>query len=256
MTAAPEGPVAASKEASAPPVADAAWPAMKDKQVVVERRGGAPVRGKLIAHEGTHAVIVQQDGQVASIPKSDATGLKLDEPAPGKPTADTSSKPIAEKKAPKWKYHKLGLFTLHGVGYSRWRTADYRTGAAAYNLDAGVGFNFSEKFGVYGLVGGAVGARILDKEARGQYGHFALSFLARRKYIAFLPGIGLAISSRRGPDDAFVRETGVAIPLKLIGMIPLPKDLSFLIGLSYDLAIMARSRPFQSFALQVGVARF
>ncbi|MBC8070886.1 MAG: hypothetical protein IAG13_21340 [Deltaproteobacteria bacterium] len=255
MTAAPSEPSVASKDAAAPGVADSAWPPMKDKQVVVERREGAPVRGKLIAYEGTHAVIVQQDGQVASISKGDATALKLDDPAAGKPAGD-AAKPIAEKQAPKWKYHKLGLFTLHGVGYSRWRTPDYRTGGAAYNLDLGFGFNFSEKFGVYGLVGGAVGARIRDKEARGQYGHFALSFLARRKYIAFLPGIGLAISSRRGPGDEFIRETGVAIPIKLIGMIPLPKDLSFLIGLSYDLAIMARSRPFQSFALQVGVARF
>lgn len=226
--------------------------------MLVERKSGAPVRGKLIAHEGTHAVVVQQDGQVATIPKSDATALKLDEPTPAtKPVDDKSGKPIAQKKKdPQWKYHKLGVFTLHGVGYARWRTPSYRSGGAAYNLDAGVGFNFSEKFGVYGLIGGAVGARINDKHTRGNYGHFALSFLARRKYIAILPGIGLALASRRGPGNAFIRETGVAIPVKVFGIIPLPKDLSLLVGVSYDLAIMAQTRPFQTVSVQVGVARF
>jgi hypothetical protein len=240
---------------AAPGVADTAWPAMKDKQVVIARRGADPVRGKLIAHEGTHVVVVQSDGQVATIAKTDATAIELDQATP-KPTGDKDGKPVAGKKEPKWKYHKLGVFTLHGIGYSRWRTPEYRTGAATYNLDAGVGFNFSERFGLYALVGGAVGGRILHKDARGHFGHFALSFLARRKHIAFLPGIGLAVSSRRGPGDAFIRETGVAIPLKAFGIIPLPKDLSLLIGLGYDLAIMARTRPFQTFTLQVGVARF
>jgi hypothetical protein len=231
---------------------------MKDKQVVIERREGDPVRGKLISHEGTHAVVVQQDGQVATIPKTDATALKLDVPEPTTPTDDKGTTPTtpSKKKTPQWKYHKLGVFTLHGVGYARWRTPSYRSGGAAYNLDAGVGFNFSEKFGVYGLIGGAVGARIDDKQVRGNYGHFALSFLARRKYIAILPGLGLAIASRRGPNGAFIRETGFAIPVKVFGIIPLPKDISLLVGVGYDLAIMAQTRPFQTISVQVGVARF
>ena len=230
---------------------------MKDKQVVIERKQGEPVRGKLIAHEGTHVVVAQQDGQVATIAKSDATALKLDEPTPGKPVDDKSGKPIAQKKKdPKWKYHKLGVFALLGVGYARFRTPSYRSGGAAFNIDGGVGFNFSEKFGVYGLVGGAVGARINDKQTRGQYGHFTLSFLARAKYIAIMPGIGLALASRRGPGSSFIRETGVAIPVKVFGIIPLPKDLSLLVGIGYDLAIMAQTRPFQTIGVQVGVARF
>lgn len=210
------------------------------------------MQGKLLAHEGTHVVLQQQDGTIASVAKTDAVALAT-------PTAPTVPKPVDKpitKPKPTWKYHKLGLFTLHGVGYTRWRNPAFADGGASYNLDAGVGFNFTERFGVYALVGGAVGARIHDKQTHGALGHFAVSFLVRRKYIAFIPGIGLGVGGMRGPGDLRVRETGVAIPLKLMGLIPLPKDLTLTVGLGYDLAILAETRPLQSIALQVGVARF
>jgi hypothetical protein len=233
---------------------------MKDKQVIVEQGDKPAIEGKLIAHEGTHAVVQTKDGGIASIAKSDATALKSADAAkpipPEAPPATTPTKPKDD-----WEWHKLGLFTFHGVAYSRWRTPNYAAGGASYNLDAGVGFNFGPRFGVYALVGGAVGAKILNKTVRGNYGHFALSFLVRRKYVAFIPGIGLAISNRKGPDDARIAETGVAIPVKLMGLIPIKKSgkvegLHVTIGLAYDLAIMANTRPLNSIGLQVGVARF
>jgi hypothetical protein len=91
---------------------------------------------------------------------------------------------------------------------------------------------------------------------RGNYGHFALSFLVRRKYVAFIPGVGLAVSGRRGPGDDRVRETGFALPVKLMGLVPLPKDLALGIGLTYDLAIMADARLFQTIGAQLTLARW
>lgn len=234
---------------------------MKDKQVIVEQGDKPPIRGKLIAHEGSHAVVQQADGSVASFAKSDATALKsADAATPKPPDAPPASSPKTKPKDD-WEWHKLGLFTFHGVAYSRWRTPGYAAGHASYNLDAGVGFNFGPRFGVYALLGGAVGAKIRDKTVKGNYGHFALSFLVRRKYVAFIPGIGLAISGRKGPGDFSLQETGVAIPVKLMGLIPIKKSgkiegLHVTIGIGYDLAIMANTRPFNSIALQVGVARF
>lgn len=231
---------------------------MKDKRVVIERGEADPVEGKLVAHEGTHAVVQSDDGKIVSVVKADVTALKVPEPPPAPPAA---TEPIAPPK-PKddWKWHKLGLFTFHGVAYSRWKTPNYAAGGASYNLDAGVGINFSSRFGVYALLGGAVGAKIRDKLVRADYGHVALSFLVRRKYVAFLPGIGLALSSRRGPEDIRVRETGLALPIKLMGLIPVKagkiEGMHVTIGLTYDLAILVNTRPLNTIGLQVGVARF
>ncbi|MFO0633585.1 MAG: hypothetical protein U0168_12105 [Nannocystaceae bacterium] len=197
-------------------------------------------------------MVLQQPSGTVSVAKADAVALATPTP----PTVLQACRQADHQAQADVKYHKLGLFTLHGVGYTRWRTPSFAAGGESYNLDAGVGFNFTERFGVYGLVGGAVGARILDKQTHGSLGHFAISFLVRRKYVAFIPGIGLAVAGRRGPGDARVRETGVAIPLKLMGLIPLPKDLTLTVGLGYDLAILAQTRPLQTIALQVGVARF
>jgi hypothetical protein len=235
-------------------VPESEWAGKKDQRVVIERKGGAPVRGKLIASEGDHAVVMGDDGQVVSIPKSDVTRVLADG-KDAKPKADDkAAKP--GKKEPDWKYKKFGVFTSHGVAYSRWRARHYRDGGAAYVLDVAVGFNFSERFGVYGLVGGTVGAALQDKTIRGHEGHFGLSFLARRKHFAFLPGIGLALAKRKGPGDAVIRETGVAFPIKAMGVIPLPKDLFLGIGLTYELAIMGDTKPYQSIGGQITVGRW
>ncbi len=239
--------------AEQPSVPEGEWAKHRDQKVTLERKQGAPVRGKLIAHEGDHAVVMGDDGKVVSVPKSDVTAMEVDDNA-AKKADDEAAKP--GKKEPDWKYKKLGIFTSHGVGYARWRTPDYRDGGAAYLLDVAVGFNFSERFGVYGLIGGAVGARMQDKSVVGHQGHFALSFLARRKHIAFLPGIGLAMGNRKGPGDLRIREMGVTFPIKLMGVIPLPKDLFLGIGISYELAIMGATRPWQAIGGQITVGRW
>ncbi len=237
------------------PIAESAWAAVKDKPVVVERSDGTTVRGKLVAHEGTHAVVVQNDGNVVSLAKADVKVLKSDD---GKAPADKppTTPPPEEKPKPTWKYKQLGLFTSHGVAYTRWRGSAYRDGSASYMLDVGVGYNFSQRFGVYALIGGSVGARLVGGAVKANFGHFALSFQFRRKYVAIIPGIGLALSGRRGPGDEFLKETGVAIPVKFMGMIPLPKDLFLGLGLGYDLAIMADARLLNSIGFQITVGRW
>jgi hypothetical protein len=83
-----------------------------------------------------------------------------------------------------------------------------------------------------------------------------VQFLVRRKHFAFLPGIGLALSTRKGPNDERLKEAGVAFPFKLMGLIKLPKELFLGIGLGYDLAIMADSRPAQTISGQLTVGRW
>jgi hypothetical protein len=237
-------------------VPEAEWAKARDRNVTLERRKGKPVRGKLIAHEGDHAVVMGDDGKVVSVPKADVTSMKAEDAAPKPATEEKATKPAEEKKGPDWKYKKFGILTSHGVGYARWRSPEYRDGGAAYLLDVALGFNFSERFGVYGLVGGAVGARLQDRSVVGHQGHFALSFLGRGKHIAFLPGIGLAMGNRKGPGDQKIREMGVSFPIKLMGVIPLPKDLFVGIGISYELAIMGSTRPWQAIGGQVTVGRW
>ncbi len=247
---------------------------MADRPITVELRDGTTLSGKLIATEGTHVVLMGEDNVVNSVAKTEAITVRAQEaaapadadtPAPDAipetkpidppPEEGTDRKPIPESKS-EWPYKKLGVYTSHGIGYSHWRGSSYRSGGATYALDVGVGYNFSHKFGVYGLIGGAIGARLLDGAARGHYGHFALQFLVRREHFAFLPGIGLAMSTRKGPGNRIIKEAGLALPLKLMGLIKLPKDLFLGIGMGYDLSIMADARLAQTISGQVTVGRW
>ena len=274
----PAAPPAETSTIAAPkPVDDAVWTAMADRPLTVELRDGSTVSGKLIATEGTHVVLMGEDNVVNSVAKADAITVRAQEATEAAPTdatpqeaipetkpinppaeEGTDRKPISEDQPTKeeWPYKKLGVYTSHGIGYSHWRGSSYRSGGATYALDAAVGYNFSHKFGVYGLIGGAVGARLLGGSARGHYGHFALQFLVRRKHFAFLPGIGLAMSTRKGPNNQVIKEAGLAVPLKLMGLIKLPKDLFLGIGMGYDLAIMADARLAQTISGQVTVGRW
>lgn len=62
-----------------------------------------------------------------------------------------------------------------------------------YRLDIGVGYNFSERLGLYALGGGLFGGR-LDESIKATYGRLALGVRVKGKRLAFLPGLGLAFS--------------------------------------------------------------
>jgi hypothetical protein len=148
------------------------------------------------------------------------------------------------------------LFTSHGIAYSHWRTPSFREGRAAYALDLGIGYNFNAKLGLYGLFGGAVGTRLVDKEARASVGHFAAALRYKRKYFAFLGGLGLAVGGVRGPDDDRYRGSGLAIPIRMMGVIPLPKELFLGIGGGYDFAILQKGRMVNALSVQLTFGRW
>jgi hypothetical protein len=152
-------------------------------------------------------------------------------------------------------YPKFGVFTTHGLSYAHWRTQPYRSGSAAYALDLGAGYNFKETIGLYGVFGGNVAARIVDKQVKGNMGHFSAMIRYKKKYFAFLAGVGVAWSRLDEPTETD-KDVGVVIPLKLMGHIPLPKHFYLGIGVGYELAIFARGRLFNAPSLQLLLARW
>lgn len=246
---------------------------MLEKQVVVERVDGEPARGKLVAVTGDTAVLVQDDGQVITVSRSQATKLSLkpaadpaeppaESPVPADPNAPKSAEPATDgKPVPAKKtgededFAKLGLFTAHGVSYAHWRTGDFREGAAAYALDFGVGYNFKKTVGLYGVIGGHVGAGLLDKSMRASLGHFVAMVRYNRKYFAFLGGLGLGWGGQR-TSQGTEREVGVAIPLRFMGKIPLPKHFFLGLGAGYEPAFLRGPVIVNTVSLQLVIGRW
>lgn len=243
-------------------VPDAAWEAMLQKEVVVEHAGGEPVQGKLVALSADTAVIVGADGQVQTVLKSNATKLSVPQQAeataPKPASSATDGKPVEQpdqEKDDEEDYAKLGLFTAHGASYAHWRTSDFREGAAAYALDVGVGYNFKKSIGLYLMLGGHVGAGLLDKSMRASLGHLAMMFRYNRKYFAFLGGVGLGWSGQRTADGT-QRAIGAAIPLRLLGKIPLPKHWFIGLGAGYEPAFLKGPIVVNTVTLQFVVGRW
>ena len=243
---------------------------MLERRVDIETPTGT-VTGRLVSVGSDAVVLVRDDGEVVSVRKQSATRVKVatdeptaDPPATDPPASDEASAEepgspedaAVEDAAEPSSHRKLGLFTSHGIGYARFRTPGFRDGGAAYALDVAVGYNITERFGIYGLIGGHVGARINDNEARGHFGHFAVAFVRKWKYFAFIPGVGVGVSGIRGPDDARDRRVGFALPIKAMGLIPLPKELFLGIGLGYDLGLLPGGHVVNAIAFQVTVGRW
>lgn len=261
--------------ASAPSaVDDAAWRAVQGRQVIVETRSGT-VEGELAESAGDTLVLVLPDGRVKSLPKADATGVrvaKVSEPASAKeemasldPAEDeTKAEPTEEEKeeeelSPGEQRRKerrenrehaiLGAFTMQGATYSHWRGDGVNAGHASYAMDFGVGGNFSPKFGMYAMAGGLLGARIDDKSTKANYGHIAALFVFGGKYYYSTVGAGVAFSRLRFEDNRLQKDRGLAMPFKLVGKIPLPKKLYIGLGLTYEFAAV---RGFSRFVNAIG----
>jgi hypothetical protein len=238
-----------------PAISDEAWDAMLDKQVEVEV-GEETITGKLAAVTDDNAVIVLASGEVRTIAKTDASSLKL---ASVPPPPDEAKKPDEPKKDED--YPKLGIFTTQGVSFAHWRTENYRKGAAAYALDVGAGYNFRPTIGLYGVIGGNVAAKLKlrDGEVRGNMGHFSAMVRYKKKYFALLAGLGIAWSRR---DERSVagqstqKDVGLAIPIRIMGHIPLPKDFYLGMGIGYTLAVFAKGKLFNGPSLQLVLARW
>jgi len=282
-TAAPAR-VAPVRAAPAPAVDDATWNALKGRDVIIETPNG-PVQGELADAAGPSLVIVGQDGQVASLPKSQATGVRV---AKAPPPAATPKEELAalgpaepaaadedeeeegdakdeeeeeeeeltegqkrrKERREKREHAILGAFTMHGATYSYWRGDGVNGGGASYAMDFGVGGNFSPKFGMYAMAGGLLGAKIEDDNRNANYGHVAGLFVFGGKWYYSTVGAGAAFSRLRDrTTDDLQKDTGLAMPFKLMGKIPLPKKLYIGLGLSYEFAAF---RGFSRFVNAIG----
>lgn len=76
--------LAASAIAEPPP--DAAFRAVKDKDVVMVKKDGSSVQGRVLSYEKEEAVLVLADGTIAAVKRAEVTSLKL-APAPAYPPA-------------------------------------------------------------------------------------------------------------------------------------------------------------------------
>lgn len=269
-----------------PTVDDAAWDALQGRQVIVETNTG-PVAGELLRSDGTTLVLVLDDGRVHTMPKAQATGVRVApagaQPSPSTPTnpdppsstlppsaptkADPSSPPDTadadpeadEELTPGQQRRKerrenrehalLGIFSMHGATYSHWRGAGVNSGHASYAMDWGVGVNLSPRFGMYAMAGGLFGAKIDNGETKANYGHIAGMFTFGGKYYYSAVGAGVAFSRLRFADDTLHKDRGLALPGRLVGKIPLPKKLYLGIGLTYELGMV---RGFDRFINAIG----
>jgi hypothetical protein len=255
---------------STPAVSDATWRALKGKQVVVQTRAGAR-EGELAATDGAELVLIAEDGRPFTVPKADATDVRVaaapvkesgaalpttpppaspaTEPAEDAPTDPKEARAQKRKERREKREHALlGAFTAHGAAYAHWRGAGVNAGHAAYAMDWGIGVNPGKNFGMYAMGGGLLGARIDDKTIRANYGHLAFMFAFGGKYYFSMLGAGVAFN-RLKMETETQKDVGLSIPGKIFGKIPLPKKLYIGIGLSYELGLV---RGFNRFVNGIG----
>ena len=242
------------------PVSDAAWKAVEGKNVEVTTPSG-PKQGELASSEGDSIVLIAADGEVQTIPKAQASGVKVVkapspasemaslEAGPEPPPEDgargeesgeedeelTPAQQRRKERREKREHALLGAFTMHGATYSHWRGNGINAGHASYAMDWGIGANFSPSFGMYAMVGGVYGARIDNKTVRANSTHIAALFAFGGKYYYSTVGAGVGFNRLRFPDPrGLEKDVGLSLPFKLVGKIPLPKKLYIGLGLTYE----------------------
>lgn len=251
---------------AAPAVPDAAWDAVRGKQVTIATANG-DILGELATTDGDTLVVIADDGTVQTLPKASATAVRVRKtaaPAAAKPASpiappivedekkddEKDEKKDDEKKDKKKKreHALLGTFTAHGAAYSHWRGEGVNAGHAAYAMDFGVGVNPTPGFGMYAMGGGLLAAKIDNKTIRANYGHLAFMFAFGGKYYFSMIGAGVAFN-RLEFETETQKDIGLALPMKLFGRLPLPKNLYLGIGLSYELGMV---RGFNRFVNGIG----
>ncbi len=257
-----------------PPVSDAAWKAVEGKQVEIETANG-PVQGELASSEGDTLVVIAEDGTVQSVPKAQASAVKVTQPPSpakemsslkaGAPPPAEEEQPLSKEEERKKKREErrkkrehaiLGAFTMQGATYTHVRGAGVKGGHASYAMDWGIGANLAKSFGMYLMGGGLFAAKIRSDPGDGMrdrlqhnYGHLAFLFAFGGKYYFSTLGAGVAFNRLRFPDDSLQKDVGLALPFKLVGKIPLPHKLYIGIGLSYELGMV---RGFDRFINAIG----
>lgn len=268
---APDPAPAPAAKTAEPAVDDAAWSALEKKNVVIETNSG-PVEGELIRSDGPTLVLVKKDGTVKTLHKTRATGVKVAQPPapPPKPSQEIADlEPPAEDEADEdpedeeltpgekrrkerrenRKHALLGAFTMQGVTYSHWRGDGIRSGHASYAMDWGIGANLSPSFGMYAVGGGLFATKLEGGSTKGNYGHIDFMFAFGGKYYFSMIGAGGGFSRLRYEDGRLEKDSGLSIPGKLMGKIPLPHKLYIGLGITYEFAAV---RGFDRFINAIG----
>lgn len=238
------------------------WQAALEQPVTVEVDGAEPLHGKLVASTPAAAVVIGDDGNVHTLQKADVASLAVDAPpeaapeppAEEAPAAEDEAKPAEDKAPEKDDWKKFGVFTSHGVSYAHWRTDQYRAGAAAYAGDLGVGYNWSRPWGVYLVLGGHAGARLVDRTIKGNFGHLAgmIRYRGKKRFVG-MAGLSLAWSKLEEPTRR-VKDVSVSIPLKAMAQFEVSDNLYVAMGVGYEVGFFSQGRIANGLSLQATLA--
>lgn len=168
----------------------------------------------------------------------------VEEPPPPEPTPIV----VEPEPEPEPEHARVGFIVGNGLVFGAWSADGVHAKTLAYHLELGVGYNFTKHIGLYALGGGLLGGRV-DDDVQATLGRLAIAPAIRAKYFGFIPGIGVAFSSLRS-GGAKYQDLGLAIPIHVMGMIPLPQKLYLGVGLAYDFAVL---KGFDIFVNVIGV---
>ena len=242
-------------------VSEGDWQAALERKVTVELDDADPLHGKLVAITPAAVVLVADDGNVHTLQKAEVASLTLDPPEAAEPPTEAAKTPAdeppPESKEPSptdWK--KFGIFTSHGISYTHWRTSLYRAGSAAYAGDLGVGYNWSRPWGAYLVLGGNVGARLVDRTIKGNFGHLAgmVRYRGKKRFVG-MGGLALAWSKLDEPTRQ-IRDISISIPMKVMATFEVAKSTFIGVGIGYEPGFFAQGRIANALSFQATLAHW
>lgn len=248
-----------------PPLAvpDESWAALADREIIVTLANGQQTRGTLLGYTADTVTIADTNGVVQTIARVDVLAVAIapaPEPTPPPPVEEIEPPPPQpeepSQQPPRERDARLAVFVAQGPGIGFWSAKGLTGKTVAYRLDAAVGIDVADRVTFAVLGGGLLGGRI-DDDVRATYGRIGLAVTPHGRYFAGQFGLGVGFSrlvSTHDRRDKF-EDLGLAVPSRLMGLVPLPKQIFLGIGISYEFAALAKFRIFYNmiaFELTVG----
>lgn len=248
-----------------PPLAvpDESWAALVDREIIVIFADGTEVRGTLLGHSPDTVTLADQSGAVQTIARVEVLSVAIapaPEPTPPPPLEEVEpapSQPVQHPPQPERERDaRLGVFVAQGPGVGFWSAKGLTGKTVAYRLDAAVGIDAGDRVMFAVQAGGLLGGRI-DDDVRATFGRIGLSVTPHGRYFAGQFGLGAGFSRLVSTHDRTHKfeDLGLAVPSRLMGIVPLPKQIFLGIGISYEFAALAKFRIFYNmiaFELTVG----
>lgn len=248
-------------------VPDETWAALGERQIVASMADGTELRGTLLGHTADTVTIAGPGGEVRTIPRADVLGVAVapaptpepePEPEPEPPPPIEPAPETSQPEPPPKRDARLGVFLAQGPGVGFWTAKGLTGKTVAYRLDAAVGLDVADRVMFSVLGGGLLGGRI-DDDVRATFGRLALAVTPHGRHFAGQFGIGAGFSrlvSTHDRKDKF-EDLGLAVPTRLMGLIPLPHHIFLGIGLSYEFAALAKFRIlYNMIAFEITVGRW